>query len=81
MDKIIKIRAIRIGVAGDWHVGKASLCQTYTENETHLNDYPNVGIIRYEKAFKSYKVIIFCSCRQERYRSADIIYLKYLGLF
>ena len=38
MDKKTEIRIIKIGVAGDPAVVKASICSTYTSGETFLNN-------------------------------------------
>ena len=39
MKENIEIKSIKIGLVGDTHVGKYSICETYVTGESVVNDF------------------------------------------
>ena len=52
MKENIEIKSIKIGLVGDTHVGKYSICETYVTGESVVNDFYRIGEHKNEPKIK-----------------------------
>ena len=74
MKENIEIKSIKIGLVGDTHVGKYSICETYVTGESVVYDFYRIGEHKNEskiklKNGKEIKLVISSTNGQERFHS------------
>jgi small GTP-binding protein len=80
-EKKLALKAIKIGLLGDSHVGKTSICDALLNLEFSTDTTTTVGILKYETKFplkngKNIKLILWDSAGEERFRAVAMSSLK-----
>ena len=80
-EKKLALKAIKIGLLGDSHVGKTSICDALLNLEFSTDTTTTVGILKYETKFtlkngKDIKLILWDSAGEERFRAVAMSSLK-----